>query len=70
LDRVTGDSSLARAEIPHDGYEISLVRVAPKRWRAFARFTRPGRWRLVVPNGTSRGFMIPPPLMRWVTVSS
>jgi hypothetical protein len=70
VGRVTGDSSLARADIPHDGYEIKLVRVAPRRWRAFAHFTRPGRWRLVVPNGTSRGFMIPPPLMRWVVVSA
>jgi hypothetical protein len=31
---------------------------------------RPGRWRLVVPNGTHVGFMVPPPAawMPWVKV--
>jgi hypothetical protein len=67
---VTGDSSLAHARIPHDGFEVRLVRVAPTRWRAVVQFPRPGRWRLVVPNGTKSGFMIPPPLMRWVRVTA
>jgi hypothetical protein len=67
---VTGDSSLARAQIPRDGFEVRLVRVAAKRWRAFVQFPRPGRWRLVVPNETKVGFMIPPPLMRWVRVTA
>jgi hypothetical protein len=66
---VTGDSSRAHAEIPHDGFQIELVRAGPKTWRAVARLPRPGRWRLLVPNGTKDGFMIPPPLMRWVLVS-
>jgi hypothetical protein len=67
---VTGDSSLARANIPHDGFEIKLVRVGPKSWRAVVRLPRPGRWRLVVPNGTHVGFMLPPPAawMPWVHV--
>ena len=69
VGRVTGDSSLARAALPHDGFQIKLVRVGPKDWRAVARLPRPGRWRLVVPNGTKDGFMIPPPLMQWVNVS-
>ncbi len=65
---VTGDSSLAQANIPHDGFEIKLVRTAPNRWRAFARLPRAGRWRLVVPNGTHAGFMYPPPIVRAVSV--
>lgn len=66
---VTGDSSIAQAELPHDGFQIKLVRAGAKDWRAIVRLPRPGRWRLVVPNGTKDGFMIPPPLMRWVNVS-
>jgi hypothetical protein len=67
---VTGDSSRAHANIPHDGFEIQLMRVAPRRWRAVVRLPRPGRWRLVVPNGTHEGFMLPPPAawMPWVQV--
>jgi hypothetical protein len=68
VGRVTGDSSLARANLPHDGFQIKLVRAGPKSWRAIAKLPRPGRWQLIVPNGTSRGFMIPPPLVRWVNV--
>lgn len=67
---VTGDSSLAHADLPHDGFEIKLIRVAPRVWRAVVRLPRPGRWRLVVPNGTHLGFMVPPPTawMPWVQV--
>jgi hypothetical protein len=67
---VTGDSSLTHANIPHDGFEIKLARVGPKSWRAVVRLPRPGRWRLVVPNGTHVGFMLPPPAawMPWVHV--
>jgi len=67
---VTGDSTLAHANIPHDGFEIKLVRVAPRNWRAVVRLPRPGRWRLVIPNGTHVGFMLPPPTawMPWVQV--
>ena len=52
IGTVTGDSSRAHAKIPRDGFEITLKRVAPKRWRAVVRLPRTGRWRLVVPNGT------------------
>jgi hypothetical protein len=67
---VTGDSSLAHADIPHDGFEIKLRRVGPRRWRAVVRLPRAGRWRLVIPNGTHLGFMVPPPSawMPWVQV--
>ena len=67
---VTGDSSRAQAKIPRDGFEITLKRVAPKRWRAVVQLPRTGRWRLVVPNGTHEGFMVPPPVawMPWVEV--
>jgi len=67
---VTGDSSSARADIPRDGFGIRLLRVAPRTWRATVRLSRPGRWRLVVPNGTHQGFMVPPPTawMPWVRV--
>ena len=67
---VSGDSSTTHARVPHDGFEIKLVRVAPKTWRATVALPRPGRWRLVVPNGTHLGFMLPPPTgwMPWVNV--
>jgi hypothetical protein len=67
---VTGDSSLTHANIPHDGFEIKLRRVGPRSWRAFVRLPRVGRWRLVIPNGTHLGFMVPPPSawMPWVQV--
>ena len=70
VGRVTGDSAIAHANIPHDGFEIKLRRLAPKTWRAVVRLPRPGRWRLVVPNGTHVGFMVPPPAawMPWVQV--
>ena len=67
---VTGASKLAHADIPRDGFGIKLVRASAKTWRAVARLPRPGRWRLVVPNGTHYGFMVPPPAawMPWVQV--
>ena len=63
-------SSSARASLPHDGFEITMKRIAPKHWRALVRLPRTGRWRLVVPNGTHVGYMLPPPAywMPWVTV--
>jgi hypothetical protein len=65
---VTGDSS--RARIPHDGFAVELVRTGKYTWRAVVRLPRAGRWRLVVPNGTHVGFMVPPPAawMPWVRV--
>lgn len=70
VGRVTGDSSSARAEIPRDGFEVTLRRAGPRRWRAVVRLPRAGRWRLVVPNATHVGFMVPPPAawMPWVLV--
>ena len=68
VGRVTGDSSRARASIPRDGFSVPVTRVAPNRWRAFVTFSRPGRWRLIIPNGASVGFMIPPPVVRAVVV--
>jgi hypothetical protein len=67
---VTGDSSRTHANIPHDGFEIKLTRVTPKHWRARVKLPRPGRWRIVLPNGTHAGFAVPPPLewMPWVEV--
>jgi hypothetical protein len=67
---VTGDSSRAHATIPRDGFEIKLKRMGPRSWRAAVRLPRVGRWRLVVPNGTHVGFMVPPPAawMPWVDV--
>jgi hypothetical protein len=70
VGRVTGDSSRARANLPHDGFEIMMHRLGPSDWRAVVRLPRVGRWRLVVPNGTHYGFMVPPPTawMPWVRV--
>lgn len=67
---VTSDASQTHANVPHDGFEIKLVRIGPRNWRAVVRLPRPGRWRLIVPNGTHLGFMVPPPAagMQWVQV--
>jgi hypothetical protein len=67
---ITGDSSLAHADIPRDGFEIKLVRIEARTWHAVVRLPRQGRWRLVLPNGTHVGFMVPPPAawMPWVRV--
>lgn len=67
---VTGASSSAKGAIPRDGFEVTLRRADATRWRAVVSLPRPGRWRLVVPNGTHVGFMVPPPAswMPWVTV--
>jgi hypothetical protein len=69
---VTGDSSRAHANIPHDGFEVKLIRTGPYTWRAVVVLPRVGRWRLVVPNGTHAGFMTPPPAawMPWLLVHS
>jgi|ERR671922_776962 hypothetical protein len=65
VGKVYGGAAQAR-----DGFEVTLTRVAPKRWHAVVRLPRTGRWRLVVPNGTHVGFMVPPPAawMPWVDV--
>jgi len=67
---VTGDSKLARASIPRDGFGIPLVRTGRLTWRATVRLPSTGRWRLVVPNYGHAGFMAPPPAawMPWVQV--
>ena len=70
VGKVTGDSVIAKANIPRDGFEIKLIRTGTYTWRAVVRLPRAGRWRLVVPNGTHEGFMVPPPAgwMPWVSV--
>lgn len=65
---VTGDSRIADARIPRDGFAVPVVRVASNRWRALVIFPRAGRWRLIVPNWAPEGFAIPPPLTRSVVV--
>jgi hypothetical protein len=69
---VTGDASRTHARVRIDGFEIKMKRVAPERWRALVRLPRPGRWRIVLPNGTHLGFMVPVPTawMPWVQVSA
>jgi hypothetical protein len=56
---ITGDTSRPVPNIARRGVVIDLTRAAPNRWRGVARFRRPGRWRLVVPNGAPVGVIIP-----------
>jgi hypothetical protein len=56
---ITGDTSRPDPNVARHGFEIDLTRVGPSRWRGTARFTRPGRWRVVVPNGAPVGVMMP-----------
>jgi hypothetical protein len=56
---ITGDTSHPDPNIARNGFEIRLARIAQNRWRGLARFSRPGRWRVVVPNGAPVGVMLP-----------
>jgi hypothetical protein len=56
---ITGDTSRPDPNVARHGFEIHLSRVAGNRWRGTATFTRPGRWRVVVPNGAPVGVVIP-----------
>lgn len=56
---ITGDTSRPDPNVARHGFEIDLTRVAPNRWRGTARFTRAGRWRVVVPNWAPAGVVIP-----------
>jgi hypothetical protein len=49
---------------------IHMTRTSATSWRAVVRLNRPGRWRLVIPNGTHVGYLVPPPAewMPWVQV--
>jgi hypothetical protein len=65
----TGQSRIARADLPRDGFRVDLTHVGSDRWRAYVSFPRRGDWRLVVPNwGGVPGFAIPPPIMRTIRV--
>jgi hypothetical protein len=68
VGRVTGDASSARADIPHDGFAVSVRRVSARTWRATVTFPRPGTWRLVIPNVAPVGFTLPPPALGVVSV--
>jgi hypothetical protein len=63
-------TSQPKAWLPRDGFAAKLVRTGNYTWRAVVTLPRPGRWRLVVPNGTHAGYMLPPPdaWMPWVQV--
>lgn len=56
---ITGDTGRPIQNVQRRGFEIGLTRAAPNRWRGVARFVRPGRWRIVVPNGAPVGVVIP-----------
>ena len=56
---ITGDTRYPIPKVARHGFEIPLTRVAPNRWRGIARFLRPGRWRVVVPNGAPVGVVVP-----------
>jgi hypothetical protein len=56
---ITGDTGRPIPNVQRRGFEIDLTRAAPNRWRGVARFVRPGRWRVVVPNGAPVGVVIP-----------
>ncbi len=56
---ITGDTGRPIENVKRRGFEIGLTRAAPNRWRGVARFARPGRWRVVVPNGAPIGVVIP-----------
>jgi hypothetical protein len=56
---ITGDTTHSDPNVARHSFEIQLVRIASNRWRGVARFSRSGRWCLVVPNGAPVGVIIP-----------
>jgi hypothetical protein len=56
---ITGDTIHPDPNVARHGFEIHLRRIGPSRWRGAARFRRPGRWRVVVPNVAPVGVIIP-----------
>jgi hypothetical protein len=50
-------------------FRVALTRDGST-WSGTARFRRPGRWRLVVPNWGAPGYAIPPPVIRIVRVAT
>ena len=56
---ITRDTSRPDPNVTRHGFEIDLSRVGSNRWRGTARFTRSGRWRVVVPNWAPAGVVIP-----------
>jgi hypothetical protein len=56
---ITGDTSRPVRNVDRRGFEIRLDRMTGSRWRGTARFPRPGRWRLVVPNWAAVGVVVP-----------
>lgn len=52
------------------GWLVSMTQSGPTTWTETVTFTRPGRWLLVVPNGPTVGYSIPPPVVRAVPVRS
>ncbi len=56
---LTGDTGHPDPDVARNGFEVSLVRIAPDRWRGTVRFPSTGRWRVVVPNGAPVGVMLP-----------
>ena len=68
LGTITASTGDPTARVPVDGFEVTLVRVRPDRWRGVVSLPRKGRWQLVVPNWGPEGYAIPPPLVRFVVV--
>ena len=56
---ITGDTSRPIQDVQRRGFEVSLRRAAPDRWRGVVRFARPGRWRVIVPNWAPAGVVGP-----------
>jgi hypothetical protein len=56
---ITRDTSRPDPNVARHGFEIGLTRFGQNRWRGTARFTRKGRWRVVVPNWAPAGVVIP-----------
>jgi hypothetical protein len=62
-------SALRAPETPSElGFHTWLIRTGPLTWGATVRFTRPGRWLLVIPNWGHIGYALPPPVRQPVRV--
>jgi hypothetical protein len=66
IAKAVNNEPLART----NGWAIPIEHAAPTAWTGAIRFPRPGRWLLVVPNGPTVGYSIPPPVVRVVSVKT
>lgn len=63
-----GSATPRTVQMPREGFARLMTRVDQYTWRARVTLSRPGAWRLVIPNWSLQGYAMPLPLVRTVRV--